>query len=393
MKIGIDATCWWNQRGFGRFTRELLKAMFKQKTEHQFYLFVDQAPTTEMVGDNIHVIEVFQSKNLTEAATSTTSRSAKDMWALRCAVKNSPVDLMFFPAVYSWFPTPFFTPVVVTFHDAIAEHFPELIFPNARGKLLWDIKVLLARLHARRFLTVSNAAKDEIVQYIGIAAKRIDVISEAPDPHFSPISDPALLKTARDNNGLSPDDRLLLYVGGLAPHKNLLGLLKGFSIALKNTQIDDLHLVLIGDLKGAGFHSHYNELKDAIQADPILTNKVHFTGYISDQDLVALYSDALAIVMPSFSEGFGLPAIESMACNTPVLSSDTGSLPEVVGDAGLYFDPHKPTQIAKAIERIASDSDLHHNLKHKAIQRAATFTWDNAAKLTLDSLEKVGRSS
>tara|TARA_R110002074_G_scaffold364915_1_gene538507 strand:- start:19830 stop:21017 length:1188 start_codon:yes stop_codon:yes gene_type:complete len=386
MKIGIDATCWWNQRGFGRFTRELLKAIFDSPINHQYYLFVDQSPVPEMLRDNVHIIQIMQSRNLTEAATSTSSRSIKDMWALRQAVKKSKVDIMFFPAVYSWFPTPFSVPVVVTFHDAIAEHYPELIFPDWKGKFLWNLKVLLARWHGKRFLTVSNAAKDEIARYIGIPSQKIDVISEAPDPHFTPIVDAALLQQARKNNGLRNDVRLLLYVGGLAPHKNLLGLLKGFSIALNNSERQDTHLVLIGDLEGAGFHSHYGELCVAIKEDAALRDRVHFTGYISDDDLVALYSDALAVVMPSFSEGFGLPAIEAMACGTPVLSSTSGSLPEVVGDAGLYFDPHKPTEIADVIKRFSMDKNLQNELREKAKCRALTFTWSNAAKLTLKYL-------
>lgn len=388
MKIGIDATCWWNQRGFGRFTRELLKAMFEQATEHQFYLFIDQPPTPEMLHGNVQVIEVLQSRYLTAAATANDRRSIKDMLALRSAVAKSDIDLMFFPAVYSWFPTPFDIPTVVTFHDAIAEHYPELIFPDWKSRLFWTAKVILARMQAKRFLTVSNAAREEITRYIGISAKLIDVISEAPDAHFHPVDDPGLLMQARRSAHLPENGRLLIYVGGLAPHKNLLGLLRGFSLALNNEALGDVHLALVGDLKGAGFHSHYEELCAAVKNDDTLKGKVHFTGYVSDQDLVALYSDALAAVMPSFSEGFGLPAIEAMACNTPVLSSNCGSLPEVVGDAGLYFDPHDHGQIAQVIEAFAIDKDLQNNLRKKAMDRASKFTWDHAAKLALKYLER-----
>ena len=278
MKIGIDATCWWNQRGFGRFTRELLKALFKHSTAHQFYLFIDQPPAPEMLQDNVHIIQVSQSRYLTEAATSTDSRSLKDMLALRRAVAKSGIDIMFFPAVYSWFPTPFDIPMVVTFHDAIAEHYPELIFPNWKGRLFWTAKVFLARMQAKRFLTVSNAARDEITRYIGIPSKLIDVISEAPDPHFHPIDNPQLLMQARRNSGLPDNARLLLYVGGLAPHKNLIGLLQGFSMALNNKELGDVHLALIGDFKGAGFYSHYEELYSAVQKDDNLKEKIHFTG-------------------------------------------------------------------------------------------------------------------
>jgi len=386
MKIGIDATCWWNQRGFGRMARELLSAMFALDSEHTFYLFIDQAPDDAMDLPNIEIVQVFPDRPVTDAAVANDSRSIGDMVRLYRAVSASSIDLMFFPAVYSWFPVPLKLPTVVTLHDAIAEHFPEMIFPDWKGRLFWTLKVKLALWQCQRVMTVSHAAKAEIEQYIGVRSALIDVISEAPNKLFCRIDDSARYQELRQRIGLPLNGRLIVYVGGLAPHKNLKGFLEGFALARESRQLDDVHVVLVGDYGGAGFHSNYGELQQ-FASDKHLKDLVHFTGFISDEDLVVLYNDALAAAMPSFSEGFGLPAVEAMACGTPVLSSDKGSLPEVVGDAGVFFDPYDTESISRAILKLSSESELRDGLSKLAATRAATFTWQRAAKLALGYLE------
>lgn len=389
MRIGIDATCWWSRRGFGRFTRGLLMAMIAEPRGHRFCLFIDRAPEPEMLHPHVDIVQVNPSRTVTESAVASGSRSPADLWAFTRAASREPMDLMFYPAVYSWFPLRPGIPVVVTLHDAIAEHFPEMIFPGRKGRLLWNLKMRLARWQATRIMTVSQAAKQEIVEHLGIRVDRIDVVSEAAEPRFHYIADAAARAAARSRANLPAQGRYIIYVGGLAPHKNILGLVQGFAGALNKGGLDDLHLALVGDPKGDGFHSNYEQICAMAAADPLLRGRVHFTGYVSDDDLVALYSDALAATMPSFSEGFGLPAIEAMACGIPVLSSHAASLPEVVGDAGLYFDPHQPTQISDAIYRIATEAETLAALQQKARERAAQFTWAKAARLALEHLERT----
>jgi len=391
MRIGVDASCWWSRRGFGRFTRELLIALFEEAKDHEFYLFVDREPEPEMLRSNVHIVKVDISKHVTEAAVAEGSRSVKDVWAFTRAISGHSLDVLYFPAVYSWFPAPLGLPTVVTLHDAIAEHFPKLIFPDWKGRLFWTLKMRLARWQARRIMTVSEAAKKEIVKYLGIKPNIIDVVSEAADPHFKFISDSTTCAEARQRAGLPKDARLIVYVGGLAPHKNIPGLLSGLSKAISDGGIDDVHLALVGDLDGDGFHSHYDELNEMVKTDSNLSGRVHFTGFVSDDDLVALYSDSLAVTLPSFSEGFGLPAIEAMACGVPVLASTAGSIPEVVGDAGLYFDPHNIDQIQSAIYKLATEEETLKQLKTKANLRAAKFTWNRAAKLAIKCLEGAVR--
>jgi glycosyltransferase involved in cell wall biosynthesis len=391
VNIGIDATCWWNNRGFGRFTREVLTAMFQLDSNHIFYLIVDQPLNDLAQFENVKVVQVQSSRPTTEAAVVDGSRSPIEMFKLYRAVACCPLDIMFFPAVYSWFPVPLRFPAMVTVHDAIAEHYPKLIFPRWKGRLFWAIKMKSAVWASQRILTVSRAAKAEIVEYIGADPEIIDVTTEAPSPEFRRVNDEARKQAVRQRYKLPLDAPIIIFVGGLAPHKNLHGLLDGFEKSLGNSRVKDVSLVLVGDFKGDGFYSNYDSLYNRVQSNPDLRERVHFTGYVSEEDLVSLYSTALAVAMPSYSEGFGLPAIEAMACSAPVLASDRGSLPEVVGNAGIYFDPFDVADISRAINEMVENDTLRDQLSLNAVATASGFTWQNAAQLTLAHLEAMSR--
>jgi glycosyltransferase involved in cell wall biosynthesis len=174
-------------------------------------------------------------------------------------------------------------------------------------------------------------------------------------------------------------------VGGMAPHKNLPNLLAGFADVAPN--LPNLSLAIVGDPAGDGFHSNSEEVKALAEADVRLRGRIHFTGFVNDDDLPALYSDALATVMPSFSEGFGLPALESLCCGTPVLASKNGAVAEVIGRAGLTFDPNNPTEIGQQIFRIAREPALLAELRRLALERSRNYSWSRAADLTLRCLE------
>jgi len=385
MRIGIDASTWWNRRGFGRFTRGLLQAMFASPRDHDFCLFIDQPPEPEMVHPRVQIVEVQTSRPVTKSAIAGDRRSVRDVRRFGRAAAAEQLDLMFFPAVYSWFPVVGRIPTVVTLHDAVAERFPALIFPDWKGRILSTLKTWLACRQASRFITVSEAAKQEIVQYIGLRPERIDVICEGADSSFHPVAGERRA-AARRKAGLPADGRLLLYVGGIAPHKNLSNLLTGFANVAP--RMPDLRLAIIGDPKGDGFLSNYHDVVTQANADARLRGRVHVTGFIADEDLAALYSDALAAVQPSFSEGFGLPALEAITCGTPVLASHGGATAEVVGTAGLTFDPHSPDDIGQQICRIATEPTLLAKLRRNALVRARDYSWSKAAELTLTSLER-----
>jgi glycosyltransferase involved in cell wall biosynthesis len=175
----------------------------------------------------------------------------------------------------------------------------------------------------------------------------------------------------------------MLYVGGLSPHKNLLRVVEAFAQAAPA----DVLLVLAGDLHDV-FHTHVPEIRAAVKQHQV-DDRVIMTGFVPDDDLVYLYSRAAALVLPSLVEGFGLPAVEAMACGTPVVASRAGSLPEVVGDAGLYFDPTDIGSMARAIFSILSDHDERAALARRARERAGLFTWERSARLLLECFNEL----
>lgn len=392
MRIGVDATTWWNRRGFGRFTRRLLLAMLEEPGDQTFCLFVDQEPPPEMCGPRVEVVRVATRATVTASAVADGSRSLGDLLAFSRAVSRERLDVMYFPAVYSWFPT-FGAPTVITFHDAIAEHYADLVFPDPVGRFFWGAKIWLARRTAAGFTTVSEAARREIVEYLKIPSEKVHVILEAADPVFQPLEDKNLRRATRVRLGIPTDQRMVVYCGGIAPHKNLLRLIEAFAEAGVEAAVSDLVLVFVGDPLGDGFHSNYEAIKQRVDTDSALKDRVIFTGYISDEDLVAIYSDALVVAMPALSEGFGLPAAEAIACGTPVIASRGGAVAEVVGKAGLFFDPLSVTEMAHAIVRVATEPELHASLKSATRDRASQLSWRTAAKQTLAVLERAGRGS
>ena len=388
--IGVDATTWWNRRGFGRFIRRQLGAMLAEPRGHRFVLFVDREPADEMRRPNVDIVRVPTSATVTDAAVADGNRKIRDVLAFSRAASSRPLDIFWFPAHYSWFPLRPGIPSVVTFHDALAEHFTDLILPKLRGRLLWNLKVWLAKRSARHIATVSEAAREEICRFLHVRPEKISVILEAADARFGPVTDASQRRAAREALGLPADKRLILYVGGLAPHKNLAGLIEGFAKAIADDALTDVDLVLAGDPKGDGFYSNTEELHALVNASGLQT-RVHFPGFVPEAILPALYSDAMVVAMPAFGEGFGLPAAEAIACNTPVIATRGGAVAEVVGSAGMFFDPHDSADIARTIAQVAACAQVLERLKAQCLPRSAELSWARSAEQMLDLLKAHAR--
>lgn len=389
MRIGVDACCWSNKRGFGRFTRELLKSLAAVDNENDYVFFVDKhrVPANGLP-DDVKVVAAATKISPIKAASASGRRSFIDLWAMSREVSKYNLDLFFFPAVYSYFPIINHTKIIVTIHDMTPERFPKQVFPNKRLMYFWKLKQHLALRQADLILTVSEYAKQEILRFFNMPESQIGVISEGPNHVFTPLTDNAEIIDVLHRYQLHPSDRYLLYVGGISPHKNLKALVQAYFELTQTSSCSDLKLVLAGDYKHDSFYSDYSTLLELITRLQ-LGEKIIFTGYIGDKDLAAFYNAATLLVFPSLQEGFGLPAVEAMACGTPVAASKAGSLPEIIGEAGRFFDPYNQAEIFRVIKDILSDDETRAEMSRCGLMRAKLFSWDRAAKDLLSIFKNV----
>lgn len=386
MRVGIEACTWANRRGYGRFTRELVSAMVARHPQHRFDLVVDSHTARQCsfpAGTEVVVVDTVAQP--TTAAAADGSRSLRDMWRMSRALASPRFDVVLFPTRYTFVPVLSRTPAVLTIHDATDVKHPRLLFPNWRSRLLWRLKSQLAIRRADRIVTVSNDARRQIAVAFGLKEASIAVVSEGPDAGFHPRPGDAAVEQVRDRYRLPVDARLILYVGGISPHKNLDALLRAAAIVRKE-EPDGWHVVLVGDYQGDSFLGCYRELTALVQSLAI-DKHVTFTGFVPDDDLALLYNAATMLALPSKGEGFGLPVVEAMACGLPVIASDRNSLPEVLGGAGLLFDPDSDQALAACILRLLREPDLHADLRARGLVRAASYTWGAGADTMVGVLE------
>ncbi|MEO6223605.1 MAG: glycosyltransferase family 1 protein [Vicinamibacterales bacterium] len=398
MRIGIDANCWANKRGYGRYTRELVSTVLEIDTSNSYTLFIDAQTERQCAGDlpsRARRVIVPTRSAATDAAAADGHRSLSDLWAMSRAVssRSAAFDLFYFPTVYTFFPVPRRLKPLVTIHDTIAERRPALVFPHWRNRLFWTLKVGWAVRQASLILTVSDTAKSAVRFHFGLDDCRVRVVSDAVSPDFRPTEDTPERRSLLAAVGIEPGQRFLLYVGGISPHKSIETLVDAYGKLAQEDAYRDLRLVLIGDYKRDVFFSSYESLRQRLGASGVDASKVIFTGFVPDADLRHWYSAAQALVLPSLDEGFGLPAIEAMACGTPVVASRGGALPEVVGDAGCLFEPRDVSALATSLKALLSDDSLRQALSSKGLARAAQFTWRASARTLIDAFEEVGTQS
>ena len=264
-------------------------------------------------------------------------------------------------------------PAVVTIHDMSLSICPR--FHPTRRVILNRPFVNLAARRASAIITVSEAAKQDIVRGYGIEASRVHVVHEAAAPEFRVIHDPRELGRVRERYGLA--DRFILYVGSIEPRKNLPTLIEAF--ARRRIAGDLPHqLALVGP---------YGWLSDDIESliDRLnVRDAVRFTGYVPYEDLPAIYNLAELFVFPSVYEGFGLPVVEAMACGTPVLTGHVAALSEVAGGAAEEVPDLTVEAIGDAIAALTADRARREELSRRGLQRAAMFSWARAAQQTME---------
>lgn len=388
MRIGVDATCWANPRGYGRFAKDMLSALLEVDKDNEYLFFLD--PLTAAMANfpvNAQKIVVDLSEAPTRAASASGYRSVSDLVKMGKVVSSTKLDIFFYPSVYTYFPIWSRAKKLVAIHDVIPEKYPHLVFQTKKHQLFWNLKTWLAVRQADMILTVSDFSKRGIAEHFGLDDARIRVVTEGSNPSFGPVASQSLLQETLSRYGLSADSRFVLYVGGIAPHKNLSALVGAFLKLLKKPRFGDLKLVMVGDYENDVFLM--DERLKLTMSRPDFRQSIIFTGYIPDEALNGFYNAAQVFVLPSFCEGFGLPALEAMSCGTVVIGSNTTSLPEVVGDAGLFFDPNNEEELQACLETVIGDERLRKDLEQRSRVRAGTFSWRKSADQTLSVLNAL----
>jgi len=275
-------------------------------------------------------------------------------------------------------------PVIVTIHDLSFEHLPETFNRRSVAQLRFTVRRTARK--AARILTSSEFSRRDIVETYAIKPDRIAVTALAAPTYFAPVENETKLKEIRENYGIERD--YILSLGSIQPRKNLVRLIEAY-LCLRLTRPDSKlpQLVLAGKRGWLDSETFHAADREGCGRD------ILFTGYVPEQNLPALYSGAISFVYPSFFEGFGLPVVEAMQCGVPVIAGNQTSLPEVVGDAGLLFDPFDTKALIDALTRVIDDSELRKLLSEKGLRRAKNFSWRTTAQQTLRAYEEVAGMS
>ncbi|MDQ3242734.1 MAG: glycosyltransferase family 4 protein [Gemmatimonadota bacterium] len=392
MLIGVDATTWANERGYGRFTRELVAAMVAASPDDRFMCLLDprSAEVFKLTAPNLSAVVVPLNEAPSEAASASGNRGITDMLTMSRAVVRQRLDVFFSPSVYTFFPLPPGLPAVITIHDAIAERFPHLTLPSAKARLFWNLKVRVALKQARMILTVSDHAARDIARIHRVDPSRIRVAVEAPAEVYRPSATTAEIADAARRCGLSPANRWFTYVGGFNPHKNVTHIISAHALLAQELGATAPHLLLVGTLDRDVFHGDQLAIRDRI-AECGTEALVHWTGFIDDRELRHLHSGAVALLLPSECEGFGLPAVEAAACGTPVIATTESPLPELLAGGGIFIDPGDVTGLLNAMRAMATDEGLRRRYGEAAMVAARKLSWRSCADAALGAIHEAAR--
>lgn len=368
MRIGIDARLYGPKvggGGLGRYVKELLEHLQETDTQNRYVVFLNKEGFASFKPKNPNF-----EKRLADVRWYTLAEQIK----MPSLIDREKLDLVHYP---HWnVPVLAKTPFVVTIHDLILlEEKKSANRATTLPRSLYKIKYLGYKFvlgHAvrksRKIITVSDFVRGCVVKNFPNAEKKILMIHEGA---ASAISD------ARGDETVIPKSPYFLYVGNAFPHKNLESLLHAFSFFYKKHP--DVKLVMAGNIG-----VFYERLKKELEEIDIPRETVVFTGFVDDETLASLYKNARLYIFPSRHEGFGLPPLEAMAYGVPVAASRATSIPEILGDAALYFDPDDIEEMVRIMEQAISDEKLRAEMIQKGYNQIKKYSWATMAKKTLE---------
>jgi glycosyltransferase involved in cell wall biosynthesis len=370
MRIGIDARLvYYNQAGIGQYILQLTKALASICDLDEFILLQSRKDKTTVTGHP-------QFKRI---SLWTPSHHRLEQWSLRIEIARLGLDLLHSPD--------FIPPLhrncrsVITIHDLAFLLYPHFL---TKESARYYSQIDQAVRSTDHIIAVSHATKQDTVRLLGVPERKIAVIHEAANPIYRQIDQQEAKRQVADSYGVDGD--YILFVSTIEPRKNLLTLLQAYRQLLDDYKRGE-KLVL------AGAKGWLSEEVFATMERLKLENDILFLGRVPSEALLYLYNAARLLVHPSFYEGFGLPPLEAMTCGTPVIVSNVSALPEVVGDAGLLIDPNDVDELAVTMWRVLTDSRLRQCMISKGLKQAALFSWERAARETMEVYHRAGAAS
>jgi len=367
--IGIDASrsVVAQRTGTENYSLFLIRALLKLDTRNRYRLYFNAAPAPNLFppAGNVEMCCLPFPRLWTHVRLS---------WEMA----TRPPDVLFVPAHV----LPIVHPKrsVVTVHDLGYLYYPQAHTRWSRAYLRWS--TCYNARSAAHVIADSQVTQRDLLQHCQAAPARVSVVYPGCDsnPSFRGESEAAAIL---ERYGIPKP--YVIYVGTLQPRKNLGRLLDAFAQAI-GAKGSATHLAIVGK-PGWLFQPLFTQVQQLG-----LDKRVHFTGYVPQEDLTALLQYAQAFVLPSLYEGFGLPVLEAMACGTPVICSNASSLPEVAGDAAILVDPQDTAQLAQALLCVLQDAELRRDLSQRGLRQAKRFPWEECARQTLEVLQAVGAS-
>lgn len=365
MRIGIEAQRLFRKKKHGMdiVALELIRHLQQIDKRNQYFIFVKPDEDDRVIHEtaNFHIIHISGGPYpYWEQVLLPREIRKYDLDLLHCTSNTAPLNIN--------------APLVVTLHDII--FLEQLNFTKGTayqiiGNLYrrWNVPRMVEK--AKKIITVSAYEKGNIDGFFGFTDNKVVAIHNGVSGSFQRVSDPVVLTGLKKKYNLP--DRYIFYLGNTDPRKNLEGVLKAMSILGKENKLDFRLQMLDIDL---------NFLRKSAYriGAPGILDHIGVCGYVPEADLPAIYSMAELFLFPSLREGFGIPVLEAMQTHVPVITSNISSMPEVAGDAAIFVDPHDPTEIAKAILLVMSDSVLRKDLVARGIERSAKFSWHTMAE-------------
>lgn len=356
--------------GIGRFTYETLSRITQKHEDVNFVFLFDRKIHEEFIfSENVSPVKLLPPARRTWLFN----------WWLNYSVHGVLRDLNadLFLSPDGFLPLRGTTKCLPVIHDLNFEHYPEDV--PAHYSKWYRKKFPLFAKRATRIATVSEFSKQDIVKQYSIAPEKIDVVYNAASNGFLPLT-PELVKATRDK--WAKGSPYFLFVGSLHPRKNLERLVRAFALFKKSTT-NDIRLVITGGVywKNEGLRNALGELAEK--------DDVVFTRRVDDDELHRIMGAALALAYVPYFEGFGIPLVEAMACDVPIISANVTAMPEVAGDAAAYCDPFSIDSIADAMKKMAADENFRNDLIAKGRLQRQRFSWDKSADQLWTSIEKT----